>query len=280
MQDMSKLMPWQVDFYRRPLKDSTGQTLWELLICDTKNNWRYEAFCPQSEVNSNWLVGEFQKVITSPENRPKKIQVFRPQALNLIETAAQKLGISVEATRRTESLKTWLKARKYSQSGEPFDPIALEKPPPVPLPEKLWGEKWRFATLVASDIVDSFAGQPIPILEMPDFLLPINLGIASTLPVPGVVIDGGKQSLKLARWIQETRPVSLNYIPGEPDGLILEAGLLDRWVVATFADEEVTVAAQIFNQRKQKTKGLHFLLVQPDDSGITYSGFWLLQNIE
>ncbi|NEQ67039.1 MAG: DUF1092 family protein, partial [Symploca sp. SIO2D2] len=26
--------------------------------------------------------------------------------------------------------------------------------------------------------------------------------------------------------------------------------------------------------------GLHFLLVQPDDSGMTYTGFWLLQNID
>ncbi|MFB2833224.1 Tab2/Atab2 family RNA-binding protein [Floridanema evergladense] len=271
-------MPWQVDFYRRPLKDSTGQTLWELLIFDSINSLTYQAFCPQSEANSNWLVGEFQKVITSQRNQPEKIQVFRPQSLSLIETAAQKLGIAVEATRRTESLKKWL-TQQYSSSGEPFDPIALEKPPPVPLPEKLWGEKWRFATLMASDIADSFAGQPMPILEMPEFLLPINLGIASTLPVPGVVIDGGRQSLKLARWIQESRPVSLNYIPGAPDGLILEAGLVDRWVVATFTDEEVTLAAQTFEQRKQETKGLHFLLLQPDDSGMTYSGFWLLQNV-
>lgn len=273
-------MPWQVDFYRRPLKDSTGQTLWELLICDPTNNLTYQAFCPQSEANANWLVSEFQKVITSPKNQPEKIQVFRPQSLSLIQTAAEKLGIAVEATRRTETLKSWLKARQYSQSGEPFDPINLEKPPPVPLPEQLWGEKWRFATLMASDIEDRFAGQPMPILEMPEFLLPINLGIASSLPVPGVVIDGGRQSLRLARWIQESRPVALNYIPGAPDGLILETGLVDRWVVATFGDREVTVAAQIFEQRKQETKGLHFLLVQPDDSGMTYSGFWLLQNVE
>lgn len=273
-------MPWQVDFYRRPQKDSTGKSLWELLICDPTNSLTYEALCPQSEANANWLFGEFQKVIASQKNQPEKIQVFRPQSLSLIETAAQRLGIAVEATRRTESLKTWLKARQYSQSGEPFDPIALEKPPPIPLSEQLWGEKWRFATLMASDIEDSFAGQPIPILEMPEFLLPINLGIASTLPVPGVVIDGGKQSLRLARWIQESRPVALNYIPGAPDGLILESGLVDRWIVATFADREVTVAAQIFEQRKQETKGLHFLLVQPDDSGMTYSGFWLLQNVE
>ncbi|MGA9382291.1 MAG: Tab2/Atab2 family RNA-binding protein [Phormidium sp.] len=274
-------MIWQADFYRRPIKDEAGQSLWELLISDSTSDFTYQAFCPQSQVNANWLVEQLQQALkkVSPEHKPEKIQVFRPQSLSLMETAAQKLGITVEATRRTETLKARLKTRKYPQTGEPFNPIALEKPPPVPLPEKLWGEKWRFATLMASDITDSFAGQPMPILEMPEFLLPINLGIASNLPVPGVVIDGGKQSLRLARWIQESRPVALNYIPGAPDGLILEAGLVDRWIVATFADEEVTVAAKIFAQRKQETKGLHFLLVQPDDSGMTYSGFWLLQNV-
>lgn len=274
-------MIWQVDFYRRPIKDEAGQSLWELLICDSASDFTYEAFCPQSQVNVNWLVEQFEQALAkfSHKNRPEKIQVFRPQSLSLIETAAEKLGIPVEATRRTESLKAILKVRQYSQNGEPFDPIDLEKPPPIPLPEKLWGEKWRFATLMASEIEDSFAGQPIPILEMPEFLLPINLGIASSLPVPGVVIDGGRQSLRLARWIQESRPVALNYITGEPDGLILEAGLVDRWVVATFSDREVTAAAQIFSQRKQESKGLHFLLVQPDDSGMTYSGFWLLQNV-
>ena len=25
---------WQADFYRRPLKDGSGQPLWELLVCD------------------------------------------------------------------------------------------------------------------------------------------------------------------------------------------------------------------------------------------------------
>ncbi|NER29619.1 MAG: DUF1092 family protein, partial [Symploca sp. SIO1C4] len=61
------------------------------------------------------------------------------------------------------------------------------------------------------------------------------------------------------------------------DGLILDAGLVDRWVVATFDDREVAAAALVYQQRQQLSKGLHFLLVQPDDSGMTYSGFWLLQ---
>nr|WP_317106120.1 Tab2 family RNA-binding protein [Chroococcidiopsis sp. SAG 2025] len=36
--------------------------------------------------------------------------------------------------------------------------------------------------------------------------------------------------------------------------------------------------AQIYAQRQQQSQGLHFLLVQPDDSGMTYTGFWLLRD--
>jgi hypothetical protein len=82
--------------------------------------------------------------------------------------------------------------------------------------------------------------------------------------------------MQLARWLHNVQPVALNYIAGAPDGLILEAGLVERWVVATFEDKEVATAAQTYEQRKQLSRGLHFLLVQPDDSGMTYTGFWLL----
>lgn len=267
---------WQADFYRRPLRDAAGQTLWELLVCDATRQFTYTAFCPQSQANAKWLVEQFQLAASS--QLPDIIQVFRPQSLSLITAAAQQLGITVEPTRRTRALKQWLqeKAPQYGGMGEPYNPL-VDKPPPTPLPENLWGEQWRFATLAAGDIEEAFGERPIPILSMPDFLLPLNLGLASTIAIPGVVIYGGRRSLQLARWLQQAQPVALNSVAGEPSGLVLEAGLADRWIVATFADPEVAAAAKVYEQRKQQSRGLHFLLVQPDDSGMTYSGFWLLQ---
>ncbi|NEQ26218.1 MAG: DUF1092 family protein [Microcoleus sp. SIO2G3] len=273
---------WQADLYRRPLRDATGQVLWELLICDAKRGFTYEALCPQPSVNSDWLVSQLHKAASTTQ-LPDVIQVFRPQSLSLLTSAGQQLGVAVEATRRTPALKQWLQERaaqypkQDNYTGEAYNPITLDKPPPVPLPENLWGEQWRFATLPAGNIEEAFAERPIPLKQMPEFLLPINLGLASTAPVPGVVIDGGRQSMRLARWLQEAKPVALNYMAGTPDGLILEAGLVERWVVATFEDTDVIAAAQRYQQRKEESKGLHFLLVQPDDSGMTYSGFWLLQ---
>jgi hypothetical protein len=275
---------WQADFYRRPLQDERGKILWELLICDPSRNFVYVAQCPQSEANSDWLASQLQ---TAAEGQlPDLIQVFRPQSVSLLEAASQKLEIPIEATRRTAALKQELqqRARNYpsldNYTGATYEPIKLEKPPPQALPEQLWGEQWRFVTLAAGDLEESFRDRPIPILEMPAALLPLNLQIASTVKVPGVVIYGGRQSMQLARWLEEAKPVALNYVPtevGKSGGLILEAGLVERWIVFTFEDPEVAKAAQTYEQRKQSSQGLHFLLVQPDDSGMTYSGFWLLR---
>ncbi|MEQ9370043.1 MAG: Tab2/Atab2 family RNA-binding protein [Coleofasciculus chthonoplastes F3-SA18-01] len=272
---------WQADFYRRPLQDETGQVLWELLICDITGNVIYQSFCPQPDVTHNWLLSQV-KIAATKTGLPDAMHVFRPQSFNLFQEVGQQLEIKVEATRRTPTLKQRLQERTldYQQqenyTGEAYNPLSLDKPPPVPLPENLWGDRWRFAGIPAGDIEEGFAQRPIPILQMPNELLPLQLGLASTIAVPGVVIDGGRQSMSLARWLQEIQPVALNYIPGAPDGLILEAGLVERWVMATFEDEEVAAAARLYEQRQQTSQGLHFLLVQPDDSGMTYTGFWLL----
>ncbi len=275
---------WQADFYRRPLQDVKEQILWELFICDARGSFTYSAFCPQESINTDWLVNQLQQA--TAQRLPKVIQVFRPQSLNLLASAGKKLGISVIGKRDTIILKQKLQERaaQYPQqdnyTGKAYNPLALDKPPPIPLTENLWGDRWRFATLPAGNIVEAFCDRPMPILQMPESLFPLNLGLASTLPVPGIVIDGGRQSMSLARWLKDAQPVALKYIPGAPDGLILEAGLVERWVVATFEDQEVVVAAKKYQQRQDQSQGLHFLLVQPDDSGMTYTGFWLLQDIE
>jgi RNA-binding protein Tab2/Atab2 len=49
-------------------------------------------------------------------------------------------------------------------------------------------------------------------------------------------------------------------------------------VMLTFNDAEVSQAARLYEARKKLVHGLHFLLVTPDDSGITDSGIWLFQS--
>lgn len=289
---------WQVDFYRRPLQDEAGKALWELVACDPTGTFVAQAFCSSSEVSADWvrthlkqfaemsptqMRGSETKTSGTPIGLPDHIHVFRPQALSLLQTACQSLHITVEPTRHTPALKQLLQesAAQYVTlphfTGQPYNPIDLEKPPPIPLPEALWGERWQFAALAAVDLVSAFQNRPIPILEMPESRSPVQLKLPSTLPIPGVIIEAGRRSMQLARWLQQTHPYALTYLPGDPDGLVLEAGLVDRWVLTTFTDTEVITAARSFRERQQTAKGLHFLLVQPDNSGMTYSGFWLLQ---
>lgn len=278
------MLTWQADFYRRPLKNRNGEHLWELVVCNSTGTFEYIALCPQSEASLDWLISQLRQATTKSGSLPEAIAIFRPQSLSIMTAAGKTLGIKVQARRRCSALKKLLRNREaeYRQrstyTGETYDSLALDSPPPMPLPENLWGDRWQFAALSAGSIVDAFSDRPIPILEMPEFLLPLNLGLPSTLLVPGVVIDGGRRSMQLARWLEEARPFAIKYIAGAPDGLILEAGLIERWVVATFEDKEVGEAAKVYEERKQLSQGLHFLLVQPDNSGMTYTGFWLLGN--
>jgi hypothetical protein len=55
---------WQADFYRRHLRDEISKPLWELLICDATQSFKFSAFCRQSEANSNWLAAQFQQAQT------------------------------------------------------------------------------------------------------------------------------------------------------------------------------------------------------------------------
>lgn len=271
---------WEIDFYRYPVVKADGQVWWLLVICEAKGEFCYEVYCPQAGANTAWLVSQLQQATNDRGELPRLIQVFRPQSLHLIELAAKELGIPVRANRRTLALKEHLqvKAKTHAAQTPNYNPLALDTPPPAPLPETILGESWRFASLRASDLENIFANRPIPFRDMPQEMLPLNLGLASTLAIPGIIIYGGRRSLAIARWVQEAQPYSLHYIPGSPDGLILEAGLVDRWIMGTFEDRDVRTAAQTFTQRQQAAKGLHFLSIQPDDSGMTDSGFWLLQS--
>jgi hypothetical protein len=156
-------------------------------------------------------------------------------------------------------------------------PKADRPSPPQPLPDNLWGEHWQFVGVPAGEVCLIFEHRPIPIVAAPESRWPLTLGLASTAIVPGIVIQGGRRSLALAQWLQEQDPQELVPMTGDPWGLILWAGGDRRWVMATFTDPGVIQSAQVYQQRRSACGGLHFLLVQPDDSAMTHTGFWLLQ---
>ncbi|MGF1540786.1 MAG: Tab2 family RNA-binding protein [Pleurocapsa sp.] len=272
---------WQVDFYYFPVEPKQ----WELVICTDDVKLIYLANCPNSQANSEWLERQF--VAASEGQLPDLIQVFRPQALGLITIAANQLKIAVEATRHTPALKNLVvqraKENAHNNRFPNYNPLAIDRPPPQPLPENLWGEEWQIANIAAGEIVELFCDRPLPIKNIPEAFDPLNLGIASNVPIPGIVVYGGRNSLVLARWIEQQKPVFLKYIPTEVErsgGLILETGLVDRWIFNTFESQDVARIAADYEDKKQQSKNLHFLLIQPDRSGMTYTGFWLLKEVD
>ena len=276
-------LPWQLDFYRRPLQDEEGNPLWELLICSADMTFTYGEFCSQSEASAPWVRAQLEKAYDLAGGWPSHIEIFRPQSVSLVEVACRDLPISVTPRRDIPAIKQWLRQRGawYPQLDnyvpQPYEPIALDRPAPVPVAKHLMGDVWQFASIAPTDL-QRLTQEPIPIRAIDPALMPINLGLPSTAAIPGVIIDGGRQSMALAQWLQSARPVMLQYIAGGPNGLLLEAGRADRWIMATFEDEAVAAAARTFTERKLAAQGLHFLLVRPDDSGMTYTGLWLLHS--
>jgi hypothetical protein len=149
-------------------------------------------------------------------------------------------------------------------------------PPPSPFPQELWGEQWQFAALKAADLEDLLLERPIPFLSAPESRRPSTLQLSPQALVPGVIVYAGRRSLKLAQWLQAQQPFKLDFMDKELGGLLLDTATGQSWILVTFDDPEVLSAARIFEQRKASTQTLHFLLVQPDDSGITFTGLWLL----
>ncbi|TVP62064.1 MAG: DUF1092 family protein [Leptolyngbya sp. LCM1.Bin17] len=274
---------WQADLHRPPLTSPSREPLWELLLCNHDFSFSYGATTPQSSVTKHWVTEQVSLASQRAGGSPDLIHVFRPQALSLLSLGCEPLGIRVEPSRHAATLHQWLRQRAKWYPSQPnavpvaYNPLHIESPPPVPLPEQLWGDRWGFTALAAGDFEQTLPYEPIPLRHLPAELMPSRLGLASTTPLPGIVIDAGRQAMALAQWLQANHPAWLNAIAGEPDGLILEAGLCDRWIITTFDDPDVSRAGQQFQQRKQASQGLHFLLVRPDDSGMTITGLWLLQ---
>lgn len=259
---------WQADLSLSSPSGTEGETRWTLVLCDRQGRLIYEATCPREQVVKDWLISQFPKM---PEPHPDRLQIFRPQCANLFQSIGEQWGIPIETTRHTAALQQLLKQRGSS--------LEIEKPPPQPLPDRLWGERWRFASLPAGEIVREFCDRPIPILDIPEEFEPRQRGLSSSLLVPGIIVEGGRQAMPLARWVQAVQPYALDYIPaevGRSGGIVLEAGLCDRWVFLTFDDPDVFRAAGEYQQKLHQSQGLHFLLIQPDGARGNFTGYWLL----
>lgn len=150
-------------------------------------------------------------------------------------------------------------------------------PPPQPLPDDLWGERWQFVGVTAADLEERLLERPIPIRQVMPFALPSQQQLPATTMIPGILIVAGRRSMPLARWLTQHPPTHVNAVQRELGALLACTSTQEQWILATYQDEAVALAGQGFEARKGQSQGIHFLLIQPDDSGVTYTGLWLLQ---
>lgn len=241
---------WQVDLHRL-----------------APNQWRLLALTPQQHVALTaqpsvvWVAAQLA-TWSEAVGTPSQILGFRPETWPMLAAAAGSLQWPAVPQRLCHELQAILKT-------EQPELVTLSENPPNPCPYT--AERWQFGRLAARDLLD-LAARPIP------FGLR-NLQRAAHLQgvIPGVIFTAGRQARYIAQWLDSQIPAYCEAITGDPDGVVIHTGLADRWVLATYTDAEVVAAAARFQSLKQAAQGWHFVVVQPDQSGLTFTGLWLLR---
>jgi hypothetical protein len=149
--------------------------------------------------------------------------------------------------------------------------------PPQPLPESLWGDLWQFVSLSAEDLEFRLWERPIPLRGAAPLALPSQQALGAMITIPGILMNAGRQAMQLSRWLSAQQPKQIEAVNLELGAIILTTAQQERWILATYQDPDVTNAAQTFEARKAQSKQIHFLLIAPDDSGVTHTGLWILR---
>lgn len=280
---------WELDFYSRPVLDENQKKVWELLLCqspldlnaDPKSLFRYAQYCPNTQVNSVWLRTAIQEAIAQAGVAPVKFRFFRRQMTNMITKACQDLGIPAQPSRRTLALQQWLQQRYeevyprepgYQPGTNPS--VKLETPPPQRLPDALLGQQWTFVSLESAALA-----------EMPEWDIDFSeafplamLGVTPETQIPGLLIFSPR-ALPLAGWLSGLELSSVKFVSSPVARLLLETGISESWILANLKQPKILTEAKEFTAAKQKANGVHFLAVQSHPTAESFTGFWLLQEI-
>jgi hypothetical protein len=287
---------WEVDFYSRPVLEADGRKRWEVLICstpvvcspeatetDSPEPFRFEKRCSADTVNSQWLRDAFAEALELARVEgylsPRRLRCWRGSMRAMVQRAAEALGLEVLPSRRCFALLDWLGERERdlypAQEGYMAGPFALPPQPqravPLPWPEVVRGDRWNWAMLPLGDL-----------LEAPDWgigfgaLLPIPHHLPPQACVPGIRLFSRQRALAIAGWLAGLEPVRLEMEQGQ---LILEAGLDDRWRLATLPENEAAAAGEAFARARAEAGGLQFLAVQIADGESHFEGFWMLRDL-
>ena len=96
------------------------------------------------------------------------------------------------------------------------------------------------------------------------------------MTVPGIRLFGGPRALAIAGWLAGLEPVRLEIAGAQ---LVLEAGLEDRWLLATLPEPEARAAGEAFATARRHCSGLQFIAVQASEAEPRLEGFWILRDL-
>jgi hypothetical protein len=197
----------------------------------------------------------------------------------MVQRAAESLGLVVLPSRRCFSLIDWLRERErllYPQeegymAGPLAPPPQPQRPVALPWPEVVRGDRWSWATLPAN-LLGEAAEWSIgfgDLLRLPD-------GLGADALVPGIRLFSQRRALALAGWLAGLEPVRLEVEEGQ---LVLEAGLDDRWRLATLTPQEAAATKEALAIARRDAAGLQFLAVQAGEEDTHFEGFWMLRDL-
>jgi len=273
---------WELDFFSRPVQGPDGKKLWELLVTDGSGSFQHVETVPSNCVNSRELRTRVQRLVDSAEVKPENIRFFRKQMKNMISIALGDLpAVRCVPSRATYQLHNWLEERERevypTMSG--YRAPRAEAPGiklPVRLPEQLRGEKYAFVTLPYAEFAEGAINAD-------------NIGFGALCPLPraglpadalvhGLVIFS-KRSAAIAAWLTG---IDLVFVKAslESREVLLEVGLDTQYLLARVKDPQQALEAQLFEEGKESTDGLHFLSIQSGPEADAPDGFWLLKDFE
>jgi hypothetical protein len=280
---------WELDYYSRPILEADGKKRWELLVCSTPSgliadhSFRFALNCPASSVNSQWLKQALEQAVAQAVAEghapPRRLRCWRASMRTMVQRACESLELELIPSRRCYALVEWLQQRQQdvypSEDGYMAGPLAPPplpiQPMPLPLPEAARGDSWSWASLPLGALREaaewdvSFAG-----------LVPLDASLPDDAMVSGLRLFSASRSLAIAGWIAGLEPVRLEVSGCQ---LVLEAGLEDRWLLGTLAEDEAQAATQAFSAARQHTGGVQFLAVQSGESQAGFDGFWLMRDL-
>ncbi|KAK9169303.1 hypothetical protein Syun_001443 [Stephania yunnanensis] len=153
--DPESISEWELDFCSRPILDTRGKKIWELVVCDRSLSLQFTKYFPNNVINSITLRDALVSISeTLGVPMPEKIRFFRSQMQTIITKACKELGIKPVPSKRCLALLLWLEERfetvyichpGFQKGSKPL--LALDNPFPMELPENLYGEKWAFVQL-------------------------------------------------------------------------------------------------------------------------------------